>query len=152
MRMLGNILWHFPFLGFMTAFLTFLLGSLLTILIIPAPIGLGLIQLSKFLLAPYSYSMVSKDDLNINQNPAWKTYSFIIMLLYLPIGIIAAVVSAMQVLGLFLTIIGIPMAIPLAKSLGTYLNPVGKVCVPVETAEAIRLQKVYGQAQDFAKK
>ena len=48
MRTLGNILWHFPFFGFVTALLAFLVGTLLTLLVIPAPIGLGLIQLSKF--------------------------------------------------------------------------------------------------------
>ena len=29
MRTLGNIIWHFPFLGFIDAFLTFLIGGLL---------------------------------------------------------------------------------------------------------------------------
>lgn len=52
MRTLGNILWHFPFLGFLSALGTFLLGVILLITIIGAPLGLGLIQLSKFLLCP----------------------------------------------------------------------------------------------------
>ena len=67
MKTLGNILWHFPFLEFVNALLTFLLGGLLVITVIGAPIGLGLIQLSKFLLAPFSSSMVNKKDLNMNR-------------------------------------------------------------------------------------
>ena len=54
MRTLANILWHFPFFGFLTAFYTFLIGIFFTITVIGAPIGLGLIQHSKFLLSPFS--------------------------------------------------------------------------------------------------
>lgn len=137
MRMLGNILWHIPFCGFLSALATFLLGGLLTLLIVPAPIGLGLLQLSKFMLAPFSYSMVSKGDLNVKQNPVWKLYSTVIMLLYLPIGCFLAVITAIQTVMLFLTIAGIPVALAMAKALGTYFNPVGKVCVPVHVALAV---------------
>lgn len=141
MRTLGNILWHFPFFGFITALFTFLLGLLLTALVIPAPIGLGLIQYAKFLLAPYSCSMISKDDVQVAQNPVWRAYSFVIMLLYLPFGLIFSLCAAVQTGLLFLTIVGIPAAIPVAKSLGVYLNPVGKICVPVAVAEAVEARK-----------
>lgn len=141
MRSLGNILWHFPFLGFLSALGTFIFGTLLTILVIPAPIGLGLIQLSKFMLAPFSYSMSSKKDLSVEQNKYWKLYSTIIMLLYLPFGCIMAILATIQIALLFLTIVGIPVALVLAKALGTYFNPVGKVCVPIHVAEAIQRQK-----------
>lgn len=131
MRLLGNILWHFPFLGFINAFFTFLTGLLLTVLVIPSPIGLGLIQYSKFLLAPFSYRMVAKSDLNIKQHPLWQAFSFVIMLLYLPIGLILAIVTIVQICGLFVSIVGIPAALALLGGLGTILNPVNKVCVPV---------------------
>ena len=39
MKTLGNILWHFPFFGFISAILVFLLGGLLTITVVAAPIG-----------------------------------------------------------------------------------------------------------------
>lgn len=141
MRVLGNILWHFPFFGFVSAFFTFLVGTLLTILVIPAPLGLGLIQLSKFMLAPFSYSMSSKNDLNMEQNKYWKLYSTIIMLLYFPLGCIMAVITAIQIGLLFLSIVGIPVALALSKALGTYFNPVGKVCVPRQLAAALEKQK-----------
>ena len=131
MRTLGNILWHVPFLGFLTALFVLLWGLLLTVLVIPSPIGLGLIQFSKFLLAPFSYQMVSKSDLNIKQHPLWQAFSFIIMLLYLPFGLILAGLTIFQIIGLCVSIVGIPVALVLFKSLGTYLNPVNKVCVPV---------------------
>jgi len=43
MRTLGNILWHVPFLGFLSALGTFIIGGLLTITVVGAPIGLGLL-------------------------------------------------------------------------------------------------------------
>ena len=44
MKTLGNILWHIPFLEFLSALGAFLLGGLLVITVIGAPIGINLIQ------------------------------------------------------------------------------------------------------------
>ncbi|MDD3775855.1 MAG: YccF domain-containing protein [Sulfurovaceae bacterium] len=137
MRLLGNILWHIPFLGFIDAIIVYLFGLLLTITVVAAPIGLGLMEYGKFLFAPFSYSMISKSDLNIDQNPLWQGYSFIIMLIYLPFGLFMAIVGIFQAIGLALTIVGIPVALVVAKSLTTYLNPVNKKCVPVSVVEEI---------------
>lgn len=130
MRTLANIIWHIPFLGFITAFWTFVIGVILTITIVAAPIGLGLIQLSQFLLTPFSMQMVSRNSLNQKQNVLWNAYGFIVRILYFPIGLVLAIVTICQIVGLFMSIVGIPVAIVLAKSLGTYFNPVNKVCVP----------------------
>jgi uncharacterized membrane protein YccF (DUF307 family) len=137
MRTLGNILWHFPFLGFLSALIHFLIGGLFTITVVGAPIGLGLIEYSKFLLTPFSSAMVSKDDLNMEQNAAWRTYSTILWILYMPFGLIFCMLSIFQIVGLFVTIIGIPVAIVIAKSLPTYFKPVNKKCVPVAVREEL---------------
>ena len=129
MKVLGNILWHIPFLGFVTAILYWLLGGLLTITVIGAPIGLGLIEYSKFLLWPFGKAMVNKKELNMKQNKAWGTYSTIVRIIYFPFGFILAIVTIFQIVGLFITLFGIPMAIILAKSLSTIFNPVNKKCV-----------------------
>jgi len=134
MRTLGNILWHFPFLGFVSAALCWLFGALLTITIIAAPIGIGLIEYGKFLFAPFSRAMISKADLNVKQNAAWATYSTIVMVLYLPFGLVFAAISVIQVVLLVVSIVGIPIAIVVAKSLSTALNPVNKKCVPSAVA------------------
>ncbi|NNC94089.1 MAG: hypothetical protein HKN92_00900 [Chitinophagales bacterium] len=131
MKTLLNILWHIPpFLGFVSAGLAWLLGLLLTITIIAAPIGLGLMEYGKFLFWPYGNKMVSRDSLGEKQNPFWKAYSTLILILYLPLGIILAIIAAVQSVGLLFTIIGIPEGIVVIKSLGTYINPVNKKCVP----------------------
>ncbi|HNX03963.1 MAG TPA: YccF domain-containing protein [Opitutales bacterium] len=135
MRTLGNILWHIPFLGFIDALIAFLLGMLLTVTVVAAPIGLGLIQFSKFLLLPYSQEMVTKSDLQEKTNLLWGTWSLLVRILYFPIGLIAALIVLVKIVGLCISIVGIPVAIVLAKGLGTFFNPVGKICVPISVAE-----------------
>ena len=49
MKTIGNILWHFPFFGFVTAICTWLFGAILTATVIAAPIGLGLMEYGKLL-------------------------------------------------------------------------------------------------------
>lgn len=141
MRTLGNILWHIPFLGFLTALGTFLIGGLFVISVIGAPIGLGLIQLSKFLLTPFSSAMISKKDLNVDQNKLWQSFSFIVRIFYFPLGLFIAIATVFQIAALFITIIGIPVALVLAKSLGTYFNPVNKTCVPKAVQNEIEQRK-----------
>jgi uncharacterized membrane protein YccF (DUF307 family) len=142
MKTLGNILWHVPFLGFVTATITYLMGILLAALIITAPIGLGLMEYGKFLFAPFGHEMVSKSELNApQQHPYWKTYSTIVMVIYLPFGLIFAVGAAIQAAILALTIVGIPAALVIAKSLGTYLNPVNKKCVHSAVKEELERRK-----------
>ncbi len=141
MKTLGNILWHFPFLGFVNAILVFLLGGLLTITVIASPIGIGLMEYSKFLFAPFTHEMVSKSQLSKEQNKLWKSFSTIIMILYIPFGLLLALMAVIQVVGLFISILGIPAALVIAKSLGTYFNPVNKKCVPYAVKEELERRK-----------
>lgn len=141
MRTIGNILWHVPFCGFAHAIASYLLGLVLVATVIAAPLGLGLMEFGKFLFAPFGNAMIAKSALSVSQNPLWKTYSIIIMLVYLPFGLLLALAGVFQVFGLFCTIIGIPMAMVVAKSLGTYLNPVGKVCLPMAVADELERRK-----------
>lgn len=145
MKTIGNILWYFPFFGFVTAAFTWLFGGLLTITVIAAPIGLGLMEYGKFLFVPFGNAMVSKNQLNIEQNRAWKTYSTIVSIIYFPFGLILTICSIFQIVGLCITVIGIPVAMVIAKSLGTYLNPVNKKCV--HSAVVAELDRRKGQAQ-----
>ena len=145
MRALGNVLWHFPFLGFLSATVTYLLGLLLTATVIAAPIGLGVMELGKFMYLPFGRALVKKSDLVETRSKAWQTYSTVIMILYLPLGLALSVVAALQVIGLCITIIGIPVGIVIAKSIGTYFNPVDKKCVSQAVAD--ELERTKAQAQ-----
>lgn len=144
MRTLGSIIWNIPFLGFVTAALVFLIGLLFVVTIIAAPIGLGLIQYSKFLLLPFSYDMVSKSEIegDADKNILWQTYGFILKAVYvLFLGIPMVILTLVQIVCCFCSIIGIPVAIVMAKSLGTLLQPVGKVCVDHSVAQALLVEQ-----------
>ena len=150
MRTLGNILWHFPFFGFVSAAFYWLLGLLLTLLIVTAPIGLGLMEYGKFLLAPFGHAMVSRSELQVEQNPVWRTYSALVMLIYLPFGLFFTVVSVIHVVTACLGIVTIPVALVVAKSLGTVLNPVNKICVPSAVADEIERRNGRAAAERYA--
>ena len=49
--------------------------------------------------------------------------------------------SVFQVAVSFIFIVTIPVALVVAKSLGTVLNPVNKVCVPIAVAEELERRK-----------
>jgi uncharacterized membrane protein YccF (DUF307 family) len=89
--------------------------------------------------------MVSKRDLQAKQNAAWKAYGFLIRILYFPFGLILAIVTIVQIVGLFVSILGIPVAIVLAKSLSTFFNPVNKVCVDRAVAQEAANRKAQQQ-------
>lgn len=149
MKALGNILWHFPFLGFITALFTWLLGGLLTITVVAAPIGMGLMEYGKFLFWPFGNAMVSKSQLSMQQNKAWKAYSTIVSIVYFPFGLILTVCAIIQVAMLCFSIIGIPAAMVLAKSLGTFLNPVNKICVHGAVKTELETRKAKAQVDKY---
>jgi uncharacterized membrane protein YccF (DUF307 family) len=146
MKTLGNILWHFPFFGFIIALYTFIIGLVFTITVVGAPIGLGMIQHSKFLLTPFSKRMISDSKLNEDKSTLWKVLSVIAFIVYLPFGILASIVTIIQICLLFITIVGIPVALVLAKSLSTYFNPIGKVCVDSELVDELNKRKAKEKA------
>lgn len=146
MKVLGNLIWHIPFLGFVTAGFTWLFGLLLTLTIVAAPLGLGLMEYGKFLFWPFGNAMASKDEMNVKQNPVWEGYSLIITILYFPFGAILAVVAIFQAIALAVTVIGIPAALVIAKSLGTFLNPVNKICVDSYVLDEVYRKRALGKA------
>jgi uncharacterized membrane protein YccF (DUF307 family) len=124
-------------------------GTILTLTIVGAPLGLGLIQYSRFLLAPFSYEMINQKALGKEQNQAWKIFSLIIWVIYLPLGIISLIAGVLQATILACTIIGIPLALIVVKSLGVYLNPVGKVCVPISVGSELRRRKADEEVKKY---
>lgn len=137
MRILLNILWHIPFLGFLSAFIAFMFGGLFIITIIGAPLGLGLVETSKFLLSPNTSAMMSKKHFFIEQSHLRKQVDFIVRVLYIPFGLILVSITLVQIALLYMSIVGKPAALVLYKSLGTLLNPVNIICVPQTVKEKV---------------
>ena len=92
--------------------------------------------------------MISKEDLKADQNKLWQSFGIIVRILYFPFGLILAVITIFQIAALFITIIGIPVALILAKSLGTYFNPVNKICVVKAVADEIASRKAKAQVDE----
>lgn len=146
MKTLLNILWYFPFFGFMSAIGAGLLGVIMCITIVGIPIGLGLLQFSKFLFLPYGNAMVDKKDLEVlsqtdKHTGVYDIFALIVRILYFPFGLISCILMAIQGALCCITIIGIPIGLVIFRSLSTYFNPVNKVCVSETLAKQIELKK-----------
>lgn len=115
--------------GWLIALTAYIAGLILTLLVVTAPVGLGLMEYGKFLFAPFSREMISKSrfELDKNENVAWKAYSKIVMILYVVLfGIWLVIALLFAAIANVFTIIGISNAYIIVKSLGTAFNPVEK--------------------------
>lgn len=152
MRILGNIIWFFLG-GWILAILAYLSGLILTILVVTAPVGLGLMEYGKFLFLPFTHDMVRKKKGSITDavHMTYQTYANIVKVIYIIVfGIWLFIGGIFTVIGQFITIIGIPCAIVLAKSLGTIFNPVDKVCISHDLAEELRRRVAAARADEIS--
>lgn len=152
MRILGNIIWFFM-AGWILAILTYLSGLILTILVVTAPVGLGLMEYGKFLFLPFTHDMVRKNKGSITDavHMTYQTYANIVKVIYIIVfGIWLFIGGIFTVIGQFITIIGIPCAIVLAKLLGTIFNPVDKVCISHDLAEELRRRVAAAKADEIS--
>ena len=150
MRILFNVLWHFPGLGFISALLALLVGGVLTATVILSPIGLGVIQYGLFLLAPCTRQMERQSQLaDRSRNTFWRVWSWVLWVIWLPFGLVLSVLVIVDLVLMLAaaipTIIYIPVAAfqayIIAKSLGTLLNPVGKKCVHYLVADEAKRER-----------
>lgn len=136
-----NILWHFPFFGFLFAFFYALFGAILCCTVVLYPVGLGFFQIARFLLTPFSSALVTRKELDLvrpeERSTAAATFSTVITILYFPFGLIAAAGALFAMIGEFLSIIGIPCGIVWFKALPAIFMPVDRICVPKAVADEI---------------
>lgn len=157
MKKIVNVIWHFPYLGFLMALGYLIAGAVLCCTFILIPAGLGLFQYSKFLLAPFTRAMIDKKDLAlINKEvpptkPIWVTLKVITRIVYFIPGIFLVCFAFCQMLIEFVTILGIPCGIVYAKSLKVIFNPVNKICIPIEVADEIAKVKSANVVENFKK-
>ncbi len=156
MRTFGNIIWHFPFLGFLQSLAYAIGGVFWCITIIGIPLGMGLFQLSLFTLSPFSKRLVSRHDLEMitgeKQEDVIKGWFFIVRVLYFPLGLLMAIATIFIIIAQFISIIGIPCGIVESKALATIFNPVNKKCVPIAIAEEIERRKANNVLDKYEKR
>ena len=75
-----------------------------------------------------------------------------IRILYFPLGVLFFLWGIAQVVVMCCTIVLLPMAIPYAKSLSTFFNPVGKVCVPVAVMDELERRKAEKEVDAYLNK
>ena len=114
MRILGNIIWHIPYCGWIVALVYALIGCLFCVTIVGIPLGMGLFQISSMMLAPFSRGVVNRSDIEYvteeKQSIFMKIWRIIIRILYFPFGLFMAAQIILFVVVEFMTIIGIPCA------------------------------------------
>lgn len=140
-----NVLWYFPYFGFLMAIPMALGGLLMCITVVGLPLGLGMLQIAKFLLLPFSRQLVDSKELNEltgrEGNKVWEIFSLIVRILYFPIGLFAAAVYIIAGLVDFITIIGIPNGLVMFRLIPSVFNPVGKKCVPAAVADHMQMRR-----------
>lgn len=132
MKTLGNILWHFPLLGFLNSLLCLVLGGIFILTVAGAPLGRGLLQLSKYFLDPFTRDIQTSKEPVKQHKDLWNVFGFYVRILYFPLGLVLLIFSLLQLSILFLSIVGIPGGKKIWGSLFAILNPVNKVCISPE--------------------
>ena len=123
------IFWHFPVLGFINAFITFLLGLAFIALVVSIPLGKGLVQYSKYLFNPVKYQMVDVPADQIDHNQNWQAFGMFVYVFYFPFSLVLAFLTFAQLVLLGLTFNGLPLAKIMIKQLKTCFNPVDKMAI-----------------------
>lgn len=156
MKTFLNIIWYFPYFGFLLAIPTALVGAFFCLTVVGLPIGLGMFQVAKFLFYPNTHKLISKSDVKElrgeEQSLFWKVFNTIVRVLYFPVGLFLAVVYIIDAVVNFVTIIGIPNGLVIVRMLPAVFNPVNKVCVPDYVADHIQQNKEQDKLNKFINK
>lgn len=130
MKSLGIVLWHFPFLGFVLASFVFVFGFIVALIPI-SPIkelGAGLVAIASFLVNPIRKVIVegSKDNFLRDQ-----VQERTLLIFYFPFALLFASVLILQIAGLYITVVGAPVAKNLSQALPHLFNPIEKNCLEI---------------------
>ena len=149
MRMLLNILWNVPGLGFVAAFLWAVAGVLMAITIIGLPWSKACFTMANYTLAPFGRELASRYD--VTGRPSLGTGDLGLLaniIWFLLAGWWLIVVHVLAACASAITIIGLPFAWAHLKIAVAALAPVGKVVVPTEVAAQIDRDKAAGWLHD----
>jgi uncharacterized membrane protein YccF (DUF307 family) len=137
MRTGANILWFL--LGGWFLALTWLFGAVvMAVSIIGLPWARACLEIAKLGLAPFGREVISQSELTGSDSLPIGALRFLANLLWLPFGLVLTVSHLIHGCMMFVTIIGIPLALQDFKLAGISLFPVGKRVVLKEVAEGAR--------------
>ena len=128
MRTIGNILWLL-LAGIWLALVYAVAGVIMFIFIVTIPWAFGAFRMANYALWPFGRAVVPKQDKipgTCIANVLWFVFA----------GLWIAIVHAVAGVILCITIIGIPFGIAMFKLARLSINPLGKMVVPLEYADA----------------
>lgn len=135
MRTIYNVLWYFPFLGFLIAIYAAIFGLVFLLLF---PIGKGLFQLAKFYTAPFSFDMKRRADVyHQDQVKTYGALGVLMLLFWFPFALILGFTLAIPFLAYGATVVFLPASIVIVRSLGFVFNPINAVCVPLAKGQEV---------------
>lgn len=141
MALLGNFIW-FVLFGWWQALVYMAFGVLCCITIIGIPIGKALFQYAKLMAFPFGKVIISETELKGKENVAAvrRIGGLIANILWLPFGILCFLLNIASMIACAITIIGIPIAVVIAKSCKFLLWPVGAKVVTKEDAASLKMR------------
>jgi uncharacterized membrane protein YccF (DUF307 family) len=144
----ANILW-FVLGGFIAAFAWFLAGLVMAVSIVGLPWARGCWEIGTLNLHPFGRDVVSVGELRGGADPVAGVARLIGNLIWLPFGLILAVLHVLHGAVLFCTVIGIPFALQHFKLAAISLAPVGKRVVLDEVYQAARTRNAMERLASF---
>ena len=151
MALLGNLFW-FLLGGWWNFLLYAALGLFFCMTIIGIPIGKALFQYAKLMALPFGKVIVTETELKGKENVAAvrRAGGTIANILWLPFGIFALLANLGLMIVCAISIIGIPVAIVLAKSCKFLLWPVGAKVITQEEYNYMLLRRAFASSGNAA--
>ncbi|MBR0318021.1 MAG: hypothetical protein IJQ86_01895 [Spirochaetia bacterium] len=132
-----NLIW-FVFFGWWQAFVFVLLSIVFSITIFGIPIGKSLLEFAKLSAFPYGKEVIMETELKGSENVSAirKLFGVVANIIWLPIGLIMAIVYIISGLLFFITILGIPIGVVYCRSAKFVIWPIGAKVVSKKRAYA----------------
>ncbi len=134
---LFNVVW-FIFFGWWEALIHLILAGLFAITIVGIPIAKSMFQFAKLMAFPFGKEIIKETELKGSANVSLirKIFGTIVNVLWLPFGIILALIYLASGVLSFLTIVGIPVGVVYVRSAAFIVWPIGAKCVSKKQAYA----------------
>jgi len=131
MRVFMNVIWGL-FGGWWAALANVMFGLLCYITVVLIPLGSISFKVAGLVAAPFGKVIVAKEG----KSKTGKTLATVMNILWLPIGVVNAMMMLLPCLILAVTIIGLPFALQGVKLMNYILWPFGREAISKEHHEA----------------
>lgn len=132
-----NLLWFIIF-GWWQAACYLILSAVFAITIVGIPISKSLLQFAMLSAFPFGKEIISETELKGENHVSVirRIFGTIVNIIWLPIGIVLAVVNIVSGLLSFVTILGIPAGVVYCRAARFVVWPIGAKCVTKKQAYA----------------